>query len=65
MAVFIVFMIVVLLSYLIIWTPFVSLLSKDVIIYHLDSNIDLAHPHDVDDRSYPHYHEDTQDARVP
>ena len=68
MALFIVFVIAVVLAYLIFWTPFVSKLNRDVSSSNRSGKmlcIDIADEDDVDDNPDPDHLEDTQDSRIP
>ena len=68
MAVFIIFVVVAVLSYLILWTPFVSKLNRDVSIIKLLNlflYVDLANKNDADYNSDLNNTEDTKDTRVP
>ena len=57
MALFIVFVIVVALAYLMLWTPFVNALNRDVSETPLPL-LDLAHEDDADHHPHPNYPQD-------
>ena len=63
MALFIVFIITLILGYMIIWSPFVSRLSKDV-KFNLKF-IDIAHKTNANNYSNTHNYENSEDTRVP
>ena len=64
MALFIVFVIALVLGYIIIWSPFVSRLSRDVNLPLLTS-IDPPHEAHVVYHTDTHNNEDPEDTRIP
>jgi len=65
LAVFIVFIIAIVVGYLILWTPFVNRLNRDVSIVMIEFLIDLEDQNDVDYNSDTDHYENSKDSRVP